>query len=33
MRRNAMRQDWSWERSVERYLDVYQRALAAAAPA
>ena len=31
MRRNAMRQDWSWERSVERYLEVYQRALAGVA--
>jgi starch synthase len=31
MRRNAMRQDWGWERSVERYLEVYQRALAGAA--
>ncbi|HEX7024340.1 MAG TPA: glycogen synthase [Gemmatimonadales bacterium] len=29
MRRNAMRQDWGWERSVEHYLAVYQRALAA----
>lgn len=28
MRRNAMGRDFSWERSVERYLDVYQRALA-----
>lgn len=31
MRRNAMRQDWSWERSVERYAEVYQRALDGAA--
>jgi starch synthase len=28
MRRNAMQQDFSWERSVERYLEVYRRALA-----
>jgi starch synthase len=27
MRRNAMAQDWGWERSVERYLEVYRRAL------
>ncbi len=27
MRRNAMGRDFSWERSVERYLDVYRRAL------
>ncbi len=33
MRRNAMRQDWGWERSVERYIEVYQRALAGAAAA
>ena len=33
MRRNAMGRDFSWERSVERYLDVYARVLAnAAAP-
>ena len=31
MRRNAMGRDFSWERSVERYLDVYQRALGGAA--
>jgi starch synthase len=30
MRRNAMGRDFSWERSVERYLDVYQRALVGA---
>jgi starch synthase len=30
MRRNAMGRDFSWERSVERYLDVYQRALGSA---
>jgi glycogen synthase len=27
MQRNAMRQDWGWERSVERYLEVYRRAI------
>jgi len=27
MRRNAMQRDFGWERSVERYLDVYRRAL------
>ena len=27
MRRNAMRSDFGWERSVERYLEVYRRAL------
>jgi starch synthase len=27
MRRNAMGCDFGWERSVERYLDVYRRAL------
>jgi starch synthase len=33
MRRSAMGRDFSWERSVERYLDVYARVLAnAAAP-
>ena len=30
MRRNAMQQDWGWERSVERYVQVYRRALAGA---
>jgi starch synthase len=30
MRRNAMGRDFSWERSVERYLDVYGRVLATA---
>lgn len=33
MRRNAMARDFGWERSVERYLEVYQRALARARPA
>jgi starch synthase len=28
MRRNAMGRDFSWERSVERYLEVYRRVLA-----
>jgi starch synthase len=28
MRRNAMERDFGWERSVERYLEVYRRALA-----
>lgn len=28
MRRNAMARDFGWERSVERYLEVYRRALA-----
>ncbi len=32
MRRNAMGRDFSWERSVERYLDVYERVLEPAAP-
>jgi starch synthase len=31
MRRNAMQQDFSWERSVERYQEVYRRALAGGA--
>ncbi len=30
MRRNAMGRDFSWERSVERYLEVYERVVAAA---
>lgn len=30
MRRNAMQQEWGWERSVERYVQVYRRALAGA---
>ncbi|HEV8356202.1 MAG TPA: glycogen/starch synthase [Gemmatimonadales bacterium] len=32
MRRNAMQRDFGWERSVERYLDVYRRALVRASP-
>jgi starch synthase len=32
MRRNAMGRDFSWERSVERYLEVYRRALGLALP-
>lgn len=32
LRRNAMARDFSWERSVERYLDVYRRALDSADP-
>jgi starch synthase len=31
MRRHAMRRDFSWERSVERYLAVYQQVIRAAA--
>ncbi|HXI20904.1 MAG TPA: glycogen/starch synthase, partial [Gemmatimonadales bacterium] len=27
MMRSAMQQDWSWDRSAERYLELYQRAL------